>query len=100
MQAKLMPFDEPLTDGEVLHVFGVGDWLTRRLIAEKLRRAKSPTLIARTNKLAREGFLRVEFHRLPNGVDMWCYQITEKGVEAREEWAREIWRFAPIVDGA
>jgi len=89
MQNKLWNFDEPLTDREVMLAFEEGRTMTRRNIAEKLRRSKSPTLVSRMNRLAQEGYLKVEFYTLPNGVDMWLYTMTEKGVLARRELVEE-----------
>lgn len=77
-QAVMWNFDQPLTDDEVLACFGAGERLTRRQVALKLRRAKSPTLVTRLNALAQAGFLRVEFMTLPNGVDMWIYSLPEQ----------------------
>lgn len=81
MQTKMWNFDEPLTDQDVLWAFREGRAMTRRDVALELRRAKSPTLVARMNKLVHEGFLSVEFQKLPNGVDMWVYSVTRTGTD-------------------
>jgi len=100
MQHTLWNFDKPLSDEEILWVFQQGTPMTRKDVADKLRRAKSPTLITRLNKLAHEGFLHVEFFTLPNRVDMWVYTLTDKGCQWQYEVSGESPVFAPLEEGA
>jgi len=81
-QAPLLNFDLPLTDREILFVLNPNEFFTRNELAKRLGRSKSPTLIARLNRMASEGLFEVQYHRLPNGVDMWLYSATEAGKEA------------------
>jgi len=92
-QFHLLGFDQPLTDAEILRAFAPGEFFTRKMLAEKLGRSKSPTLVTRINRMAQEGLYSVQTHTLPNGVDMWIYSLTEAGIEAwekaRNEWVAE-----------
>jgi len=81
-QARLLTFDQPLQDIDILFVLNPKETFTRGEIAKRLGRAKSPTLIARLNRMASEGLFEVQYYRLPNGVDMWTYTPTQKGVDA------------------
>lgn len=99
-QLRMWNFDQPLSDGEVLLAFIGEQLMTRREVAQKLRRAKSPTLVSRMNRLASEGLLHVEFYTLPNGVDMWVYSLTEQGQTAAMIAAEDATYFAPLEEGA
>jgi len=80
VQTMLWNFDQPLSYIDVLRAVGEsGNWVSRRMVAERLRRAKSPSLVAKLNDLVNDGFLCCEDRRLPNGVGMLVYSITEKG---------------------
>jgi len=79
-QTLLWNFDQPITDEEVIAVFERaegGMWFSRRGIAKELRRAKSPTLIARITSLAERMVLVTQLVPLPNGVDMYVYRLNE-----------------------
>lgn len=72
---KTLMFDQPTTDYDVLAAFkNEEEWLSRAAIAKRVLRVKSPSLIARIEKLAQEGHLHKDFSRLPNGVDMCIYR--------------------------
>jgi hypothetical protein len=76
-------FDQPTTDLEVLQAFPKeGAWLSRKDIADALRRAKTPSLIARINSLVERGYLLVTTRTLPNRVDMFYYSLTERALDA------------------
>lgn len=80
---KALMFDQPTTDYDVLSSFrNHEEWLTRKQIAERILRVKSPALIARIEKLVNEGQLFKEYKRLPNGVDMCIYArvYTDDGI--------------------
>lgn len=84
IQQKLLKFDMPLTDVEILQVFsGEPEWMSRRSIALSLGVSKSPTLIKQLGMLVRGGFLELTFVGLPNRVDMYAYALTETGLQAR-----------------
>lgn len=79
-QTRLWNFDQPITDDDVVGVFkqaGQGMWFSRRAIAKELRRAKSPTLVARITSLAERMVLVTQLVPLPNGVDMYVYRLNE-----------------------
>lgn len=77
-QTMLWNFDQPLSVGQVVDVFpDTQTYLTRKQIAHALRRAKSPTLIARINEAVGLGLLQVHMWRLPNGVDMFSYTLAD-----------------------
>lgn len=79
-QTMLWNFDQPVNDGDVIAAFksaGEGMWMSRREIAKALRRAKSPTLIARITSLAERMVLVTQLIPLPNGVDMYVYRLNE-----------------------
>lgn len=72
---KTPMFDQPTTDYDVLSAFkNEEEWLSRKAIADRVLRVKSPALIARIERLAHEGHLHKDFSRLPNGVDMCIYR--------------------------
>lgn len=72
---KTLVFDQPTTDYDVISAFkNEEEWLSRKAIADRVLRVKSPALIARIERLAQEGHLHKEFSRLPNGVDMCIYR--------------------------
>jgi len=99
-QLRMWNFDQPLSDGEVLMAFAGEQLMTRREVAVKLRRSKSPTLVSRLNRLAQEGLLLREFYTLPNGVDMHVYSLTAAGLQAVYEISGENPVFAPLEEGA
>lgn len=78
-QLNLLNFDLPLTDREVLLAFPPGELFTRKNLADRLGRSKSPTLIARLNALAEAGMYDVTLWKLPNEVDMYVYQLSAAG---------------------
>lgn len=79
-QTMLWNFDQPLSVGQVVSVFpDAQTHLTRKQIAHALRRAKSPTLIARINEAVGLGELQAHLWRLPNGVDMYSYTLAKRG---------------------
>lgn len=84
-QKALLQFDMPLTDDDILFVLAQNEFFTRKMIADRLGRAKSPTLVARLNRMASEGLFDVQYHKLPNGVDMWVYSPTQAGQKAIRE---------------
>jgi len=76
---KSLSFDQPVTDENVLDAFAnTTEWLTRKMVAERVDRVKSPTFTARLESLADRGCLEKNFHRLPNGVDMVIYRRREE----------------------
>jgi hypothetical protein len=63
-----------ITDERLLSVFqNTEEWLSRRQIADRLNRKKTPSLIERIERLADEGHLRRAATDLPNGVTMFWY---------------------------
>lgn len=96
IQEKLIKFDLPLTDVQILQAFsGEPQWFSRRSIALALGVTKSPTLITKLDMLVQGGFLEVTLIGLPNRVDMYAYALTESGLMARDigamppDWAAE-----------
>ena len=72
---KTLMFDQPTTDYDVLSAFrDEEEYLSRKAIADRVMRVKSPSLIARIEILVSEGYLLKEFTTLPNGVDMCLYR--------------------------
>lgn len=100
MQARLWNFDEPLTDREVLGAFCDVQPMSRRQVARQLNRSKSPTLVTRLNNLAAQGYLSIQFVRLPNGVDMWTYQLTDEGDHHYRKLVEEHDRLFFAAEGA
>lgn len=79
-QTVLWNFDQPVNDGDVIAAFeraGDGMWMSRREIAKALKRAKSPTLVARITSLAERMVLVTQLIPLPNGVDMYVYRLNQ-----------------------
>lgn len=73
-QGILPEYTKPITDADVLSCFkGHQDVLTRKQIADRLSRKKTPDLIRRITRLVDEGHLMSGLTRLPNGVDMYTY---------------------------
>jgi len=82
MQTMLWNFDTPVTHLDVVAAAAeAGNWVSRLAIARQLRRAKSPSLVAKITTCVDEGLLACELRALPNGVDMHVYSVTEKGVQ-------------------
>lgn len=54
------------------------EWLSRAMIAERLGRSKSPTLIGVLGACMGMGYLTIKNERLPNGADYYLYQPTQK----------------------
>jgi len=72
---KSLFFDQPITDGDVLSVWdNPQQWLTRKMIAERLDRVKSPSLIGRINNLLMLGALEVTQDAAPNGITRFWYR--------------------------
>lgn len=84
-QMYLLTFDQPLTDFDILRVTVPGEFFTRKMVADRLGRAKSPTLVTRLERMAAEGIYKRQYHALPNQVDMIIYSYTEDGVAAWKE---------------
>jgi len=79
-QTRLWNFDQPVNDGDIiaaLEAAGEGMWMSRKGIADALRRAKSPTLVARITRLAERMVLVTQLVPLPNGVDMYVYRLNQ-----------------------
>lgn len=88
IQEKLIKFDMPLTDVQILQAFsGAPEWYSRRSIALALGVTKSPTLIKKLQLLVQGGFLIQTFIGLSNQVDMYAYALTEEGHIARNTGA-------------
>lgn len=85
-QQRLFKFDQPLRDGDILWVFINQEFMTRREIAKALGCAKSPSLVRVLDRMVEDGFLTVGIKPLPNGVDMYVYNLTNAGEE--EIWDR------------
>lgn len=78
-------FDQPVTDGDVLTVFGSQEeWLSRKAIADRLQRRKTPSLIARIENLTEAGYLQKDRIPLPNGVDMLVYRLAIPFTEVQQ----------------
>lgn len=83
VQLKIWKFDEPISYYEILQAMPPKNtWISRAGVAEKITRSKSPTLIMKLTDLVVDGFLDINAVRLPNGVDMFVYTITERGMDA------------------
>lgn len=82
-QLKLLGWDMPITEGEVMRVFEQDTWYTRLAVAKALGRTKSPTLIAMLHLLWQKGWLEVNTMMLPNQVEMYLYRITAEGDSMR-----------------
>lgn len=68
-------FDQPITDGDVMSVWdNPQEWLTRRMIAVRLERVKSPSLIDRISNLVAIGALEMTTDDAPNGVTRMWYR--------------------------
>lgn len=75
MGRQLTFADTPVTDEKVLGAFAsTEEWLSRNQIAKRLLRKKTPSLIARIERLVDEGHLRRGETELPNGNKMFWYQ--------------------------
>lgn len=85
-QQMLWNFDTTISAEDVLcAVPREGRW-TRLMAARALRRSKSPSLVTVLNELVEKGWIEQEFVTLPNGVDMYTYQVTDTGRWARMEF--------------
>lgn len=71
--------DQAPTLDEVMSAWGKDDqWLTRKQIADKLGRSKSPVLVAQLGILQAMGYLASQTVTLPNNVAMFMYCPTNK----------------------
>jgi len=77
---KSLFHDTAPTLDEIMSAWDYGKpvWMSRKQIAEKLGRAKSPTLIAFVNVAVSLGYLEVKNEVLPNGADYFLYTPTAK----------------------
>lgn len=84
MQRSLFHDQTPTLD-EVMSAWNSAPdaWASRTEIAAALGRAKSPTLIAVINVCVSLGFLTSKNDRLPNGMDYFKYQPTQKWWEVQ-----------------
>jgi len=75
-QGNMFGFDQPITAAEILGMMqentNVLYW-TRKMVAHKLGRAKSPSLVRKLHELCDEGLLEWGYHTLPNSVNMYVY---------------------------
>lgn len=77
---KAFGFFQPTTDTDICQLFSPQvPELSRADIARGLGRSKSPRLRAMLAELVADGRLTYRFIRLPNGVDMYVYSLTEIG---------------------
>jgi len=79
MQTMLWNFDQPLTPEEILCAAPREGRFTRLMLARALRRAKSPTLIEKLHLCCKLNWIEYELVRLPNGVEMYTYMLTDLG---------------------
>jgi len=98
-QLKMLLFDQRITALDAARACASGDIMTRKMIANALGCAKSPTLIAAVSDAVAQGLLQAVLKRLPNGVDMFVYQITENGYQAALNAALEADEDAAQGDG-
>lgn len=71
--------DQTPTADEVMALWqGDRKWRSRKEIAEKLGRAKSPSLIAMIEVLVSIGYLTKRNSILPNGADYFTYAVAQK----------------------
>lgn len=74
--------DQAPTADEIMSIWNSHrDWLSRKEIAGKLGRAKSPTLVAMLNVLCSIGYLTCKNEPLPNGVAYFKYAATQKWID-------------------
>jgi len=90
-QATLWNFDKPISPYDVLVAMPREGRVTRRTIAKEMHRAKSPTLVNAINAMVERSWVTVELVTLPNGVDMYTYELTDLG-----RWERS----QELADGA
>jgi hypothetical protein len=88
-QKVLLHFDMALEPETVLRAFSdIGDVANRLGIARALGCAKSPHLIGKINQCVDYGWLDVHVLRLPNGVDMFLYTLTDAGWQTSVSYAK------------
>lgn len=71
--------DEVMSAWDLAHQ----DWISRKELAARLGRAKSPTLIALVNVAASLGYLEVRNDVLPNGADYYKYRPSKGWLDAQ-----------------
>jgi len=86
-QQLLWNFDTTISPDDVLFAMPKEGRVTRLTIARAMRRAKSPSLVRAINQLVQCGVIEQTFVTLPNGVDMYAYEVTGLGLP---EWLRVI----------
>jgi len=79
MQTMLWNFDQPLSPEDVMCAAPREGRFTRLMLARNMRRAKSPTMIAQLHECCNKGWIEYELVKLPNGVDMYTYMLTDLG---------------------
>jgi len=78
-QQMLWNFDTAISPDDVLvAVPRQGRW-TRLMASRAMRRAKSPSVVAAIAELVDRNWVSVEMVTLPNGVDMYTYELTDLG---------------------
>jgi len=75
----LWNFDQPLSTEDVMCAAPREGRFTRLMLARSMRRAKSPTMIAVLHQCCHFGWIEYELVKLPNGVDMYTYMLTDLG---------------------
>lgn len=73
---------------ELLSAWGIlrrSEWLSRKELAARLGRSKSPTLIALINVAVSLNYLEVQKEVLPNGADYYKYRPSAEWVNAQDE---------------
>lgn len=76
---KSLFFDTPTTDDDILDAFAnTEEWLSRKMIAERVARVKSPSMIARIESLVDRECLERQGYQLPNGAVMLLYRRREE----------------------
>lgn len=85
-QRSLFHDSAPTLD-EIMSVFDfpVANWLSRKEIADKLGRSKSPTLIAHLSVAVKLGYLLEAKQKLPNGADYFLYSPSQKWTQVEDE---------------